>query len=231
MIFDPLYFMMLMPAMALAIWAQFKVKSAFSQMSKVGNRRGMSGAEAAYQILVANGLEGRVGIERTHGFLGDHYDPRHKVLRLSPDVYDGRSLAAVGVAAHEVGHALQDAHRYAPLTFRNAVVPVAGFGSNASFMIFIVGMLMQWEPLMLIAIGLFSVVVIFQLVNLPVEFNASSRARQTLQELSILSPDEDRGVAKVLNAAAMTYVAATVSAIVTLLYFVIRSGLLGGNRS
>ena len=230
MILDPLYFIMLLPAMALAFWAQMRVKSAFREMSKVGNRRQITGADAAWQILRANGLEDQVGIERANGFLGDHYDPRHKVLRLSPDVYDGRSLAAVGVAAHEVGHALQDAQRYTPLILRNAVVPTASFGSNASFFIFIGGILLNWPMLVYAAIALFSAVVVFQLVNLPVEFNASARARRTLQSVGILEPEEDKGVARVLNAAAMTYVAATVTAIVTLLYFILRSGILGGNR-
>jgi Zn-dependent membrane protease YugP len=189
----------------------------------------MTGAEAAHRILQADGLD-HVGIEETRGFLGDHYDPRHKVLRLSPDVYHGRSLAAVGIAAHEAGHAIQDRVRYAPLAIRNGIVPLASVGSNLSFIVFIAGLFMNWTGLMLAGIIMFSAVVLFQLINLPVEFNASSRARQVLLTNGIIAADEDRGVGKVLNAAAMTYVAATVTAILTLLYFLMRAGLLGGRR-
>ncbi len=227
MFFDPLYFMIAGPPMLLAMWATFKVKTAFHKAKKIRVSSGMSGAEAAAHILERSGLY-HVAIEPTNGFLGDHYDPRKKVLRLSPEVYQGRSIAAVGIAAHEVGHALQDQAAYSPLTLRNAIVPMAGFGSNASFLIFILGMFMQSPFLMVAAIVLFSVVVVFQLVNLPVEFNASSRARVLLVDTGIIRPEEDRAVAKVLNAAAMTYVAGTLTAIATLIYFIIRSGLLGG---
>lgn len=229
MILDPLYFIILGPPMLLALWATYKVKSSFNKASKIRVSSGMSGAEAAARILQQSGLY-HVGVEPTNGFLGDHYDPRSKVLRLSPDVYQGRSLAAVGVAAHEAGHALQDQAAYAPLNIRNAIVPMASFGSNASFFIFIIGMFMQFQALMIAAIVLFSAVVVFQLVNLPVEFNASSRARALLVDTGIIQPQEDRQVGKVLNAAAMTYVAGTLTAIATLAYFIIRSGLLGGRN-
>jgi hypothetical protein len=227
--FDPLYFILLGPPMLLALWATFKVKRSFHRASKIRASSGMSGAEAAARILERSGLY-HVGVEPTNGFLGDHYDPRAKVLRLSPAVYQGRSLAAVGVAAHEAGHALQDQAEYAPLGLRNAIVPMAGFGSNASFLIFFLGMIMQFQILMVAAIVLFSAVVVFQLVNLPVEFNASSRARALLVDHGIIQPQEDREVGKVLNAAAMTYVAGTLTAIATLIYYILRSGLLGGRN-
>lgn len=227
--FDPMYFLILAPGLLLGIWAQWKVKSAFAKASKVPARSGMTGAEAAQRILAAQGLD-HVDIEPTRSFLGDHYDPRHKVLRLSPAVYNGRSLAAVGVAAHEAGHAIQDRVGYAPLALRNGIVPMANVGSNLGFFVFFIGLVMQSTGLVLAGILLFSAVVIFQLINLPVEFNASSRAREVLVTNGIIASNEELAVARVLNAAAMTYVAATVTAILTLLYFLMRAGLLGGRR-
>ena len=227
LLFDPAYFLILAPGLLLAAWAQMKVKSAFAKASRVAARSGMTGAEAANRILDANGLHD-VGVEPVRGFLGDHYDPRHKVLRLSPDVYHGRSLAAVGVAAHEAGHAIQDGVGYAPLALRNGIVPMASVGSNLALITFFAGWIMGWGGLQIAAIVLFSAVVLFQLVNLPVEFNASSRARAVLVNSGIIAPNEERGVGKVLNAAALTYVAATVTAILTLVYFLMRAGLLGG---
>jgi Zn-dependent membrane protease YugP len=170
-----------------------------------------------------------VGIEQVPGHLSDHYDPRHKVLRLSPEVYNSRSLAAVGIAAHEAGHALQDARNYAPLVVRNAVVPIANIGSSAGIWMFIIGMFLTLKPLMLAGLVLFGAVVFFQVVNLPVEFNASARAKYQLVELGIVPPREMVYVNKVLNAAALTYVAATLQSVMTLLYFLLRSGLLGGS--
>jgi hypothetical protein len=233
MIFDPLYFILLAPAMLLAMWAQFKVKSAYARAQQMPAP--LSGAAAARHILDSAGLS-NVEVEVTRGFLSDHYDPRHKVLRLSPEVYQSRTLAAVGIAAHEAGHAIQDARHYAPLIVRNAAVPLAATGGNISMFIFIIGMLMGGASTvtgtwMLIAgIALFSCVVFFQLVNLPVEFNASTRAKEVLAELQIVNAQEGVVVKKVLDAAAMTYVAATISAILTLIYFLLRSGLLGGRR-
>jgi Zn-dependent membrane protease YugP len=156
-------------------------------------------------------------------FLGDHYDSRHKVLRLSPGVYHGQSLAALGIAAHECGHALQDAQRYGPLVVRNGIVPLANFGSNAAWLLIIGGFLMNWFGLVLAGIAAFSLVVLFQLINLPVEFNASSRAREILLNQGMVTVEEDQVVKKVLSAAAMTYVAATLTAILTLLYFLFRA--------
>jgi Zn-dependent membrane protease YugP len=225
--FDPLYFIILAPGILLAGWASIKVKSTFAKASQIASRRGWTGAQIAQSILNAEGIRD-VRIEPTQGYLSDHYDPRHKVLRLSPDVYQGRSLAAAGVAAHEVGHAIQHARAYAPLSVRNAIVPVAGFGSNASWFFIIGGAIMNYPSLILTGVILFSAVVLFQIVNLPVEFNASSRARQTLLMNGLTDEGEDRQIGKVLNAAAMTYVAATITAVLTLLYYLIRLGIIGG---
>lgn len=228
--FDPLYFIMLGPAMLLALVAQFKVSSAYRAGKQVFASSGMSGRDAAARILEAYGIR-NVGIEVAEGGeLSDHYDPKAKMLRLSPDVYNGKSLASLGIAAHEVGHAIQDDQRYGMLVVRNGIVPLAAVGSNASWILLILGMALGVSGLTFLGIGLFSLVVVFQLVNLPVEFDASARAKRILVERGIIAPQESAVVARVLNAAAMTYVAATITAIVTLIYYLIQSGLLGGNR-
>lgn len=219
MFFDPMYFIMIAPALLLAFWAQMRIKSAYAAAAE--QPAPLSGAAAAQHILDSAGVTG-VGIEPVPGHLSDHYDPRDKMLRLSQDVYHGRSLAAVGIAAHEVGHALQDAHNYAPLVVRNAAVPVAGFGSNASLFLLIFGALFNFPALIWLGIGAFACVVVFQLVNLPVEFNASTRAKHELVSLGIIDQQGLVYVNKVLNAAAMTYVAATLQAVLTLLYYVMR---------
>lgn len=220
MIFDPMYLLFVMvPAGLLALWAQAKVKSAYAKASQIDSSRGLTGAQAAARILLDNGLD-TVAVEQSKGWLSDHYDPRHKVLRLSPDVYGGRSLAALGIAAHEAGHALQDAQRYGPLVLRNGIVPLAGIGSNLGMILLMIGLAIQFSGLMIAGAALFGTVVVFQLVNLPCEFNASTRARQQLLALSLINPQEDRTVKKVLDAAAMTYVAATIGAVLQLLYFV-----------
>jgi len=229
MFFDPVYMLFLAPAIILAVWAQMRVKSAYGEAAELPAASGVSGAEAAALILRSRGLSG-VGIEPTEGMLSDHYDPKAKALRLSQDVYFGRSLAAVGVAAHEAGHALQDAEGYAPLVLRNAVVPAASFGSSASWVLMLVGFVMNSFNLVLLGIAAFSTVVVFQLVNLPVEYDASARARAALGASGIIAPREQAMVGKVLNAAALTYVAATVSAVLTLLYYLFRAGLLGGEN-
>jgi len=226
--FDPWYLIYVaIPGAVLAMLAQGMVKSAFARGSRIGLQRGRTGRQIAQAILDANGIDD-VAIEPTQGFLSDHYDPRRKVLRLSPEVYQGRSVAAAGVAAHEVGHAIQHARGYAPLAIRNRVVPMASFGSGLGMTLAFIGIGFGFTQLAAIGAAFFTMVVIFQLVNLPVEFNASRRARQTLLDSGLVSRGEDREVARVLNAAAMTYVAATVSAILTLLYLLMRSGLLGG---
>lgn len=178
-------------------------------------------------MLHSAGIDG-VQIEPVEGFLSDHYSPGEKVLRLSPDVYQGRSLAALGIAAHECGHAMQDAQHYPLLVLRNGLVPLANIGGNISWLIMMVGFLLASMQLILAGIIAFSATVVFQLVNLPVEFDASRRARIALLESGLVSPDEDRVVAKVLNAAALTYVAGTLTSVLTLLYFLFRAGLLGG---
>ena len=181
----------------------------------------MSGAAAARYVLDSAGLQ-NIDVEMTPGHLSDHYDPRQKVLRLSHEVYQSRSLAAVGIAAHEAGHAIQDARNYAPLVVRNLAVPAAGFGSNIGLLLAFFGVVFSLQPLLLAGIILFSFVVFFQVVNLPVEFNASSRAKEQLATLGIVSAGDMTYVRKVLNAAALTYVAATLQAILTLLYYVMR---------
>jgi len=227
MIFDPLYFLMIAPAFLLGLWAQAKIKSSYGRAQQIPAP--LSGAAAARHILDSAGLH-NLPIEQVPGHLSDHYDPRHKVLRLSPEVYQSRSLAAVGIAAHEAGHAMQDAEAYAPLVLRNAAVPAAGFGSNAGILMVIGGaFLSAMNPgtalggiIIWAGIALFSCVVLFQVVNLPVEFNASSRAKAQLAQLGIVSDEQMVYVRKVLSAAALTYVAATLQAILTLLYLVIR---------
>lgn len=218
---DPMYLMMVLPALALALWAQARVSSTYARASRVPAQ--MSGAQAARRILDSDGLYD-VGIEPIPGHLSDHYDPRHNVLRLSQDVYHGRTQAAVGIAAHEAGHALQKAHNYAPLVIRSAAVPIASFGSSGGIMMAVLGFVLGIGPLVYAGIALFGGVVFFQVVNLPVEFNASSRAKALLVEQGIVSPVEMEHVNKVLNAAAMTYVAATLQAILTLLWLIMRFG-------
>lgn len=216
-----LYLMVVfVPTLLLGLWASFKVKRTFAKYAEVPVTSGMTGAQAAYEVLRAEGLDGQVGIERSEGFLSDHYDPRDRVLRLSPDVYDGRSVSAVGVACHEVGHALQHAHQYAPLVLRNAIVPTANIGSGLGSILITGGLILNMTGLAVVGLLLFSAVVVFQLINLPVEFNASSRAKAVAANLGIVrGAHENAGVAAVLSAAAMTYVAATVTAIVNLLYY------------
>ena len=221
MIFDPWYFVAIAPALLLALWAQMRVKSAYAQASQ--EPAGQSGAQAARQILDAAHLYD-VAIEQTPGHLSDHYDPQQKVLRLSPEVYNGRSMAAVGIAAHEAGHALQDAEQYTPLVVRNAAVPVANFGSGLGIMMIIFGAIMHLQPLVWVGIVAFAAVVFFQLVNLPVEFDASNRAKKLLVGHGIVGQYEMEHVNRVLNAAAWTYVAATLQAVMILLYYVLRFG-------
>ena len=219
---------MIAPAMLLAAWAQWKVQSAFSHGSKIRSASGLTGAQAAKRILEAEGIY-NVTIEPIAGMLSDHYDPTHKVLRLSSQVYGSNSIAALGVAAHEAGHAVQDATRYPLLVIRNAVVPLANIGSSASWVLIFAGMLLQITQLFILGVAAFSLTVFFQVVNLPVEFDASRRARNALMMTGLVHPDEDREVGRVLNAAAMTYVAGTITSILTLVYYLIRSGLLGGS--
>lgn len=219
--FDPLYFLFLAPAMLLMGWAQWKVHSNFNRARQVP--ASLSGAAAARYILDLQGLQ-HVGIEQTHGMLSDHYDPSHRVLRLSPEVYHGRDAAAVGIAAHEAGHALQHASGYLPLVLRNAAVPAARFGPIAFIVLLMLGFFMTDPRLIWLGILAYSGVAVFQLINLPVEFDASNRAKALLTELNIVDAHGSAAVSGVLNAAAWTYVAATLESILTVIYYVLRFG-------
>ncbi len=226
---DPVYFVFVGPAILLALYASFKVKSTFARAREMTTRRGWTGRDIAQAILDSEGIHD-VTIEPINSYLGDHYDPRERVLRLSPDVYNGRSIAAAGVAAHEVGHAIQHAQGYAALSLRNSIVPLASIGSNLSLILIMVGLGMMLQSLMIVGCALFTMVVLFQVINLPVEFNASTRARQALLANGLVTEVEDKEVGRVLRAAARTYVAATLTAVLTLLYYLMRAGLLGGHR-
>jgi uncharacterized protein len=227
--FDPVYLMIVGPALLLSIIAQIKVKSTFARYSQVGTAGGMSGAEAARRILDSFGLN-QVRVEEVGGFLTDHYDPRTRVLRLSPKVYQGRSIASIGVAAHESGHALQHAQGYFAMQIRAALVPVTQIGSMAAWPLLFLGFILGALSLVKLGILLFSAVVLFQIVTLPVEFDASRRAVAILGDRGMLTQTELGGTRSVLNAAALTYVAAAAAAVLQLLYFLMRAGLLGGRR-
>ncbi|MGL5634868.1 MAG: zinc metallopeptidase [Sarcina sp.] len=210
-ILDPTL-IILVPAVLLSLWAQYRVNGTFNRYNKVPNKIGYTGAQVASMILNKKGING-VRIELVNGRLSDHYDPIHKVVRLSPEVYQGTSLAALGVAAHEIGHVQQDFEGYAALRFRHSMFPVVNFSSSISWILFFIGIVMSMKSLVWIGIILFAVVVLFQLVTLPVEFNASNRAIKDLENMSILADDEITGAKNVLSAAALTYVAATLMAI------------------
>jgi len=227
MFFDPLYIAMFIPAFFLSIYAQIKVKSSYHTYSKIPTVRGVTGAQAARHLLDAEGITD-VQVELTQGFLSDHYDPRSRVLRLSEGVYAGDSLASVGVAAHEAGHAIQHARGYAPMRLRSALVPMASIGSNFSWILLIIGFILASKAMISAGLLFFTAVVLFQIVTLPVEFNASSRALKALPAAGILSDSEVAGARKVLSAAALTYVAAAAAAIMQLIYFLMRAGFLGG---
>lgn len=225
--FDPLYLILALPGLLLGLWAQFRVKSTFNKYSKIRTTRNASGAEIARYLLDSQGLQD-VQIEEVQGFLSDHYDPRTRVLRLSPDVYRTPSVAAAGVAAHEMGHALQHAVGYGPLRLRSAIVPAVQFGSSLAPILFIIGFLLNFTSLAWLGVVLFASAVVFSLITLPVEFNASKRAKALLNDSGILSAQEAQGVDKVLDAAALTYVAAAIAAVGQLLYYVLL--LTGGRR-
>ena len=226
--FDPLYIFMMIPVFIISIIAQMWVKSAYAKYSRIPNRNRVTGAEAAQIIARRMGLQ--INVELTSGLLSDHYDPRTRTLRLSPHVYNGYSIAAVGIVAHEAGHAIQHAHGYAPLQLRNALVPVTMLGSNLAWPLIFVGFIFHWLALIKVGILFFTAVVVFQLITLPVEFNASRRALKVLHDTNILTKHELPGAREVLTAAALTYVAAATAAILQLLYFLIRAGLIGGHE-
>ena len=223
--YDPTYMLIIISAL-FSLFAQFLVNSRFSKYSRVRSRSGMTGAQAAERILQSQGIYD-VAIQRVSGKLTDHYDPRNKTLNLSDAVYASTSVAAVGVAAHECGHAIQHARGYAPLSFRSALVPVANIGSQLSWLFIILGIFFGGShTLIMIGILMFSAAVLFQLVTLPVEFNASGRALKLLSETGILQKDEVSDTRKVLSAAALTYVAAAATAVLQLLRLL---RLFGGN--
>lgn len=226
MVFDPLYFVFAIPPLLFGFWAQWRVKSAVSKYAEVPTSNRMTGAEVARYLLDSEGLH-NVGIEPAQGALTDHYDPRTKTLRLSEIVYGSPSIAAAGIAAHEMGHALQDAKKYGPLVLRSAMVPTVQFGSWLGPLIFMVGLFTQMIGVAWFGLILFGGVAAFTLVTLPVEFDASRRAKALLHSRGILSQAELKGVDAVLDAAALTYVAAAAQAIATLLYYVT---LLTGSR-
>ncbi len=236
MLFDWLYWLLFGIGMALSLFASFRVKSTFRKYSQLTTRSGMTGAEVAQRILRDNGIHD-VQVEPVHGKLTDHYDPKSKVLRLSEPVYGGQSMAAFGVAAHEVGHAIQDAHHYGPLKFRSAIVPVAGLGTSIGIWVliaslFLGGMANTMGALVgTIGLLLFGGTFLFTLVTLPVEFDASKRALVALNNGGYTTVEEMQGAKKVLDAAALTYVAAAVSSLLMLFYWLIRLGVIGGNRN
>jgi Zn-dependent membrane protease YugP len=228
--FDPRYLIFALPAFALVLFAQWRVRSAYARYSEVRNAYGLTGAEAARRLLDWAGLR-HIPVQIVPGDLSDNYDPRSKVLNLSQGVASTPSVAALGIAAHEIGHALQDAQAYAPLRARAAIVPAANLGTSLGFWIFFLGLIIH--PLHFLAwvgVGLFSIAVLFTLITLPVELNASRRARTLLSSSGLASPTEMDGVSAVLNAAALTYVAALAQALATLLYFLDVMGVFSSGR-
>jgi uncharacterized protein len=237
---DPLYLIMMVPAFVLSLVATLLTRGTFKKYSTVPASSGLTGAQAAERMLHSQGVFD-VKIERIEGFLSDHYDPTKKVLRLSPDVYDSNSLSAIGVACHESGHAIQHARAYAPLALRTALVPLAQFGSVASYWIIMAGfVLMSFHGLVnpgtamtLLKVGIvcFSATVAFTLVTLPVEWDASHRAKAHMVSSCIVGPGQEVAAGRVLNAAFLTYIAGAVSSVLTLIYFLLRAGLLGGRSN
>lgn len=228
--FDPMYIWMVMiPGLAISGLASLWVKSAFHRYSAVPAANGYTGAQAAQILLDHAGIRD-VRIVPAHGYLSDHYNPTTKELALSPEVYSRNSIAAIGVATHEAGHAIQHARGYAPLWIRSALVPVAGFGSTFSYIVIFAGLWMGSMGLIMTGVLLFCGVLLFQVVTLPVEFDASSRAKRLVVEAGIVYPEERQGISSVLNAAAFTYVAAVITSVLTLLYYLMRAGIIGGRR-
>lgn len=219
--FDMTYLVLVLPCIILSLWASSNVKSTFNKYSRQHSLRHITGADAAERVLRGNGVHG-VRIERVSGELTDHYDPRANVIRLSDSVYDSTSTAAIGVACHEAGHAVQYAQSYAPIKLRAAIIPITNFGSRLAMPLILLGILLTFlgelsYTLVYLGIGCFGLSLVFQLVTLPVEFNASRRAMQAIQEANILTQEEQTGARKTLTAAALTYVAATALALAQLL--------------
>ena len=226
---DPVYLIFALPGLILSLIASAMVKSTFSKYSRFGSSTGLTGAQAAERMLHRNGIYD-VRIEQVSGFLSDHYDPTNRTLRLSPDVYSSRSLSAIGVACHEAGHALQHASGYGALGLRSALVPLTNFCSPVSYVVILLGFLLSSQSLILLGCIFFSAAVVFAFVTLPVEWNASARAKTMMVSCGIVSPNESSDAGSVLNAAFLTYVAAAVSALLTLLYYLFRAGVFGSSR-
>ncbi len=225
-----IYFLLLIPVMVLSLWAQIRVSGSFHQYSQVSNRRRITGAQAAQAVLRAHGVYD-VEIRSVRGNLTDHYDPRDNTIYLSESVYGAATIAAVGVAAHEAGHAVQYATGYFPIRVRSAILPATQFGSQASFVLLMIGLLLYSQAMFLVGILLFSLTTFFQLVTLPVEYNASRRAVETIEGEGLLDGEELRGARKVLGAAALTYVAALLTSLLQLLrYVLIFAGRNGNDR-
>ena len=218
--YDYTYWMMLLPVLLITLYAQARVSSNFNKYSRIANRRHLTGAQAAEAVLRQHGIYD-VRIERFSGNLTDHYDPRTNVIRLSQSVYDSPTIAAVGVAAHEAGHAVQYAVGYGPVRLRSALIPVTQIGSQFGIVLLFLGLLLSFEPLFLAGIVLFGATTVFQLVTLPVEYNASRRAVETIEGAHLLDEEELVGAKKVLSAAALTYVAALLTSLVQLLRFIL----------
>jgi Zn-dependent membrane protease YugP len=231
MFFHPDYLLFILPAILLSLWASFRTKSAFNKYSRVRTIRGLTGAQAAQEMLRGAGIHD-VQVVATGGMLTDHYNPANRTLNLSEGVYASNSVAAVGIACHEAGHALQHAAGYKPLWLRSALVPTANIGSSLGYITMMLGLFFLHQPrVVLFGAMLFSCVLAFQIVTLPVEFDATARAKRLAVEQGIVQPQERQGMDRVLNAAALTYVAAVVSTLMTLLYYLMRAGLLGGRRN
>jgi Zn-dependent membrane protease YugP len=220
MLFDPVFLLFMLPGLALSLWASYQVRSTFKRFQRVGSRQGLTGARGAQLLLERHGVAG-VRIEPTRGTLSDHYDPGSRMLRLSSEVYRGTSLAALGVAAHEAGHAMQHAQGYWPLRFRSLIVKPASIGSNLGIILAALGLLVDWAGLLWLGVILFSAFVVFTLATLPVEFDASGRAMAALRDQHLPAADELDGARRVLRAAGLTYVAAAATAVLQLLYFVL----------
>lgn len=235
MYFDPMYLLFILPALALSLWASWRTKSAFNKYSRVRTLRGLTGAQAAKAMLERAGIYD-VQVVPTHGMLTDHYNPTNKTLALSEGVYGSPSVAAVGVACHEAGHAIQHAEGYKPMWLRSVLVPTANIGSSLGYIVMALGLFLLYmgaqfgQSMVLFGALLFSAVLAFQVVTLPVEFDASARAKRLALANGIVLEQERQGMDRVLNAAALTYVAAVVSTLMTLLYYLFRAGLLGGRR-
>ncbi|MDR0303332.1 MAG: zinc metallopeptidase [Chitinispirillales bacterium] len=227
--FDPMYFYFVLPALILSGFASLMTSSTFNKYSRVRSAKGITGAEAAKRLLTGAGIDD-VRIEQTNGFLSDHYDPASKVLRLSPKVYGESSLSAIGVACHEAGHAIQHAQGYIWLSMRSAMVPVVNISSTFSYIVLIGGFVLSSFNLILAGIILFSAAVIFSIITLPVEWDASSRAKLLMVQCGAVDRIEAQSAGAVLNAAFLTYLSAAISSLLTLIYYLWRAGIIGGRR-